>query len=239
MTTSSAKRHFPYQHPRFGTKNKPAAISSWRSTVYHWWWYCLKRNCDYLACCESGGVGPLAKLYGDFGDVRGDSFKDWWSENDRGTRLFAEPVVNRTVRVMQAGELVEDDAEILTLSLPLNLPKRFLNKRVREILSKTHVRKRGQLTARESRATYRVKHPPNHKSIEITMAIYDLHIANPHKPQWWLANQVQGVLPKQKLRASDTPATGQDKRRALSAAANRYLKKAREMIANTSKGKFV
>ena len=181
----------------------------------------------------------MGKLYEDFGDVRGDSFKEWWSDNDRGAILFAEPVVNRTVRVMKPGELVEDDPQILTVSLPLNLPKRFLNKRVKEILAKAHVRKRGQLTARESQAKYRIKQSPNVGSIETAITIYELHAANPDKPQWWLANQVSGVLPKQKLKASDTPAIGQDKRRALASAANRYLKKAREMIANTAKGKFV
>ena len=44
-------------------------------------WAFLKRNKDYLACCQAGGKGSLSKLYADFGDVRGDSFKEWWTSD--------------------------------------------------------------------------------------------------------------------------------------------------------------
>ena len=58
-------RHFPYKSPKFGTKNKPAPKGDWRNTVFYWWWAYLKRNDQYIECCESGGKGKLAKLYAD------------------------------------------------------------------------------------------------------------------------------------------------------------------------------
>lgn len=222
-----------------GPKAVPTTERSWKSSVYYWWWYCLRMNKAYLACCERGGVGALASLYADFGDVRANDFRTWWMENDRGARLFAEPVIDKTVRALAAGEVVDDSAVILTVALPLALPKRFLLKRVRELLAASHTRKRGQLIARESGATYKVKHPPNVDAIEIAVKVYELHLAYPDKPQWWLTNQLQRVLPNQKLKPSDTPAEARDKRRALSVAANRYIKNAKNMIANTGKGEFV
>lgn len=196
-------------------------------------------NKAYLACCERDGGGALANLYADFGDVRTNDFRSWWMDGDRGACLFAEPVVDKTVRALLAGETVDDSAAILTIALPLALPKRFLLKRVRELLAASHTRKRGQLIARESGALYRVKHPPNVDAIEIAIRVYELHLDNPDKPQWWLANQLPRILPNQKLKPSDTAHEARDKRRALSVAANRYIKAAEKMIANTGKGEFV
>jgi hypothetical protein len=232
-------RHFPYPHPKMGAKAAPTTERSWRTSVYYWWWYCLRMNKAYLACCERGGTGALTGLYADFGDVRNNDFRSWWMENDRGASLFAEPVVDKTVRILAAGEIVEDSAAVLTIALPLALPKRFLLRRTRELLSAYHTRKRGQLIARESGAIYRVKHPPNVDSIEIAIRVYELHLDNPDKPQWWLANQLPRILPNQKLKPSDTAHEARDKRRALSVAANRYIKAAKKMIANTGKGEFV
>ena len=103
-TNSVRTRHFPYKSPRFGTKNKPAPKSAWQNTVYYWWWAYLKRNADYIACCESAGKGKLASLYADFGDVRGEDFKAWWTfkvdGEDRGAYLFAEPSVESSVKVL-------------------------------------------------------------------------------------------------------------------------------------------
>jgi hypothetical protein len=74
---SNQTRHFPYQHPTFGTDKRPKPESAWQKSIYYWWWAYLKRNMEYLECCENNGEGKLANLYADFGDVRGDDFKEW------------------------------------------------------------------------------------------------------------------------------------------------------------------
>jgi hypothetical protein len=57
-----------------------------------------KRNADYIACCDSGGKGKLASLYLDFGDVRGEDFKAWWTfkinGEDRGAYLSPSQASN-------------------------------------------------------------------------------------------------------------------------------------------------
>src|SRR5262249_16591704 len=95
--TRPYRRNFPYQSPTFGTKKHP---KSGKDSVYYWWWEYLRRNPQYRKTCESGGLGPLADLYKDFGDVRNDNFKAWWKENDRGAMLFARPPAEVSVRVL-------------------------------------------------------------------------------------------------------------------------------------------
>ncbi len=131
---SSIPKHFPYKHPLFGTKSQPKDGSN---SVYYYWWAFLKRSKEYNACCESGGKGKLSKLYSDFGDVRGNDFKKWWNDSDKGVRLFAEPK-NETVTVLKGGERVAESLGTLTLSLPLNLPKKLLLQCCKVLLGKVH-----------------------------------------------------------------------------------------------------
>ena len=68
----------------------PRPIEDQQQSPYYWWWAYLRRSEAYLKCCEQGGKGKLAKLYTDFGDVREDNFKKWWTTNDLGAKLFGE-----------------------------------------------------------------------------------------------------------------------------------------------------
>src|SRR5262249_29513954 len=96
-------RHFPYKNPVFGTKNRPNPERAWRKSEYYWGWEYLGRKPKYLKPCQSGGRGRMAALYRDFGDVRKDDFKAWWTEKDRGAELFAEPPVDKSVHVVTQG----------------------------------------------------------------------------------------------------------------------------------------
>ena len=105
MGKRPAQRHFPYQHPTFGTDKNPKPVSAWKDSLYYWWWAYLRKNTDYIRCCESGGEGSMAEIYKDFGDVRGESFKVWWTEEGRGVRLFADPRSEESFRLLDEGEL--------------------------------------------------------------------------------------------------------------------------------------
>ena len=97
-------RHFPYQHPTFGTDKKPKTPRNWEDTVYYLWWAYLKRNEDYLKTCEAKGKGKLSALYKDFGDVRGDDFKRWWNEDERGANLFSNPITEDRISLLSNGD---------------------------------------------------------------------------------------------------------------------------------------
>ena len=158
--TNRPIRHFPYQHPTFGTKNRPTSERSWKRSVYYWWWAYLKRSHEYLACCEAGGKGKLATLYKDFGDVRGDDFKAWWREGDRGATLFAEPAVEVSVRILNKGDAITDPAKGLSVYLPLNLPNGFLVKRVKDLLNAIRKGKRGVQYGRADKSNAKYKFEP-------------------------------------------------------------------------------
>jgi hypothetical protein len=81
-----------FKHPLFRAK-KTASGVSWENSIYYLWWEFLRRHDGYKHTCKNGGKGKYAKLYEDFADVHGGSFKDWWTKAARGVRLFAEPVM--------------------------------------------------------------------------------------------------------------------------------------------------
>jgi hypothetical protein len=239
-------RHFPYKSPRFGTKHRPAPIGAWRNTVYYWWWAYLKRNADYIACCDSGGKGKLAKLYSDFGDVREDDFKAWWTfkvdGEARGAYLFAEPSVESSVKVLSTSEKAPNASEVLTVSLPLTFPKRFLERRFKELLAEAHQGKRGVQLARSSKAKYTFKGQPNIPALEQGLMVYDAlkeaEGIKPKKPQWVIAEELKIIPLEARLKKSDTVQDGHDKKNVMTAIVGRYKKRVAEAIELTALGKF-
>ena len=234
-------RHFPYQHPTFGRINKKRHPDSWKRTVYYWWWSYLKRNQDYLKCCDTGGKGKLSALYKDFGDVRSDDFQKWWFEDERGAKLFSEPLVESTVRVLEKGDVVSG-GDLLTVVFPLSLPKRHLKKRLNELLIKYHMGKSGIQQAKSSKSKYQFQGQPNFGGLERALKVYDhleeLKLKGIKKPQWRVAMDLNIVEDEYRVHRTDTPKTAEDKRRVLTAIVGRLKKKATDSVRNTSKGLF-
>jgi hypothetical protein len=137
-------RHFPYQHPTFGTKSNPAESSRITRSIYYWWWEFLRRHEGYKQTCEGRGEGQYATLFTDFGDVHAADFREWW--NRYGAELFAEPPLHHSVHILRPGEPAVNlaDPQLLVVVFPLSLPKRHLRQRFSAILKKHHIRKRGQ-----------------------------------------------------------------------------------------------
>lgn len=232
----TVSRHFPYEHPTFGTEKRPKPESAWQKSIYYWWWEYLKRNTEYIECCQSGGKGNLAELYKDFGDIRDVSFKTWWAANDRGANLFAEPILEHNVRLLETGEIVQNQDASITIAVPLNLPKRFLNKKLREILSEHHTGKKGHQFAKKSRAKYKVQGQPNIPGIKQTLAVYDFWLDHPELTLWEIGNQLPRFMMNNKIKPKDLNKT--DKMNRLAAAVSRYIKKAKKSIKSTSNGLF-
>jgi hypothetical protein len=240
MKTKSANkpRHFPYQHPTFGSKNNRKSSAQWKDSVYYWWWLFLKRNQDYLKCCDNNGGGDLAKLYSDFGDVRGNDFMLWWRTDEKGANLFAEPVAEDNIRLLETGDLAVDDKTTITISVPLNLPKKFLNARFREIVAKRHTGERGKQYAKQSKARYRVQGQPKCPSLERLLEVYDAIKAvegrTPKIPYWEIANP---LFEKQLRYVRGDPGC-EDKLIRLNSAMSRYKRQAEAAIRNVAKGIF-
>lgn len=227
-------RHFPYKHPTFGTKSRPKPESAWKCSVYYWWWEYLRRNVDYQIASTSADKGKFAALFDDFGAL-GDDFQAWWRVH--GVHLFAEPPAEDSVKVLEQGEIVPNGT--LTITFPLNLPKKHLEKRFKELLMKEHQGKRGRQMAKLSQARYRFKGQPNLHAIELGLRVYDHRIKNPGMPLWQVGNTLENFLPLQKIRKTDTPAQITDKKNALAATVCRYIKRVEKNIQHAGEGTFL
>ena len=98
------QRHFAFHHPLFRSK-KTSKGNWWEDSVYYLWWEFLRRHDGYKETCEKGGKGKYAKLYDDFGNVHECSFREWWTKDDRGARLFSEPPLPSTVTVLTSKDV--------------------------------------------------------------------------------------------------------------------------------------
>lgn len=207
----------------------------------------MRRNHDYLACCENGGKGPLERLYKDFGDVRDDSFKKWWTEDGRGGNLFAE---NRgALKLMELEDKQQwDDAwskdEVLILAVPLTSSKRYLQSRFARILKKRHpTEKPGRPMKRlsESNANYPLERNYTIRNLETTLMVYDEYMKykdqKPKVPLWKIGENL--TLIKTSM---TTPDMSQNERQvfrnSMGASVKRYITNAERMIANTALGRF-
>lgn len=242
------KVRFLADAPNFGTKNNPAKLSLQTRSPYYWWWVYLRRNEDYLKCCENGGKGKYAKLYKDFGDVREDNFKTWWKE--KGVELFSEK------HVSEGGDMVlmelTDKSQwnetwtgdkVLVVAMPLTSSKRYLQSRFNALLKKRHTTKRGRQykTFEESSANYPLAKNYTIRNLETTLAVYDEYLK--HKGQvpkvpYWKIGQSMRLVPSAMTTDSMSMNERQVYRNVMGASVKRYITNAEKMIANAALGKF-
>jgi len=187
---SSPPRHFAFPHPIFGSRTAPS--DNWQSSVYYLSWEFLRRHDGYKKTCENGGKGKYAKLYADFGNVHDVTFKDWWTKEDRGAPLFAEPSFPSSLVISpnEIGRLAPEweSGDVLFFVIPLKLPKLRIRKRFEKVLSKHHTRRRGQRTFGESIASYPIKHRPTIRSLQRYLNVYDFKVQHPELT-WWKIGQ--------------------------------------------------
>jgi hypothetical protein len=236
------RRHFIFKHPLFRSSETATGIP-WQKSVYYLWWEFLRRNAGYKRTCDMGGVGPGARLFADFGDVHSKGFKEWWSEGDRGARLFAEPAAPLTVSRMSRQDLTDllpnwDDKTTLIVAIPLSFPKRFIEQKIADILKSHHKRKRGQRLLGGSRALYPVRAQFNFHSMKVALDVFDLRERRPDLTLWQLAQELRFTqsLSKEELKLGGSSAV--DKRAVMSAIAYRKIKQAELLIEGVGRGVF-
>ncbi len=231
-------RHFPYQHPTFGTDKRPAPSSKWKESIYYWWWEYLRRHSGYKRTCRQGGKGRYAKLYEDFGDIHSCEFKAWWKE--RAVALFSEPKKEKLFAVIE-GQIDQDDIDnpnLLFIQVPLNLPIRNLTQRFATLMKHHHGGKRGIRHARSSHAKYPVIGQPNINALMNTLKVYDYRQAHPELKLWEVAlvlDQFKSFKPNTN---PELKLDGHNEKNLMTATVSRYLKKAEAMILNAGQGRF-
>lgn len=231
-------KHFPYQHPTFGRANKPKTPRNWEDTVYYWWWEYLSRNDDYIETCVQNGTGKCAKLYADFGDIRNKTFKEWWSENDRGATLFANRDSKDTLRVVEKHEIESLASDRILLSLPLDLPMKHLVNRFRKLVGDIHKGAKGKKYAKSINAKYKFEGQPNIKALKLGLYVYDLAKANPDKSKWEIAMMIPDFQSNNRIIDGERGGIVVDKKNRLSATIGRYIKRTSDAIECAGKGEF-
>ena len=243
------KSHFLAKHPLIGTKNKPSALYLQERSPYYGWWAYLRRNEKYLACCTKGGLGPLASLYADFGDVRNDDFRAWWGGSlQRGAHLFAEERIEQGLRELerQSDWLPQwPNAEVLVVAVDMHYGRRKLQQLFAKLLQTQHTGKRGRKSMRtaESTARYPLYRNVSQHNLREMLGAYDAWKANEvlpkdqRRPMWAVGQSIKLVVSAMPEKG-DTKYITTNKRSVMSVALSRYVRNAKLIIANTALGQF-
>lgn len=240
--TSHLARGFAARHPLFSKKESATGIW-WESSAYYLWWEYLRRHEGYRRTCLKGGKGQFAKLYSDFGDVHATSFKEWWTEGQRGARLFAEPLAPTAVTALsdeEARQLIDQgrDDSTLLVAIPLTYGRRQIAKALNKLLDQHHSGRRGIKSVTKSNALYPLNHAPDAYALKVTLDCYDLKRANPKMPLWQIAQEV-GV--SRSLTAAELREGGQaayDKKLSMTSGVSRKLRHAAAIIDGVGRGVF-
>lgn len=227
-------RHFQFQHPIFVGCKKRDLRPNWNETVYYCWFEYLKRNTDYLTLLDSGSDSEICR---DFGDPRNKTFREWWTENNRGAYLFAEPESDKVIK-LNGGDVVTDNPNYLTISFPMTLPREFLKKKLDRFLDDHHNGKAGFRSSLVSNAKYSFKGQPNIKTLKEDLEIYDVYINNPEGDLFELCRVLEWVeYPDKSDKKNHATDYGINKAR-LNAHLKRKLNRAITAIQATSQGSF-
>lgn len=236
---------FKAQHPVFGRGKKQLGVSYQQRSPYYWWWEFLRRNDDYAACCSAGGLGNLAELYADFGDVSNDNFKDWWAGH--GFRLFAEKA--KPVKLAELDAPSDWDSSwtkdaVMVVAVPLDIPKRNLQGFFARLLKERHGGKRGRKALSDSDASnarYPLRRNVSIHTLRIQLAVYDAVLAARASDKKITLAQIGErlkLVPKTNKRTEGEVMDAAKRRAVLAATVSRHFKDAQRIIANTSKGQF-
>ena len=239
-------KRFPYVPPQFG---KGAA---WKvrvkKSVYYWWFEYLKENSDYRETCRNNGEGPGQKIYGHFGDVHKTDFKTWWMDRMRGMELFADLSFTARPNVVVPEEL-EGKTNLgyrnsIFIEVPMRGSKRYLIKKINEMVRMHHPGRRGIQLARDTKALYVPTGALSVKTLERDLFAYRLKQSSPRLTLWQIAciaPESSRLVMRHKATIQDTKSTEQSLREAkqqLGEYANRWIRQAKKRIASTLEGKF-
>jgi hypothetical protein len=241
------RKQFFAQYPLIGTKLKPAAVHLQQRSPYYWWWQYLRRNSDYMACCERGGKGALASLYKDFGDVRSDNFRSWWgAPNNKGDYLFAEQPISISVQKIDASQATcVMGNDVMLVAVNLQLGRRHLQKKFADLLQREHKGKRGRKSLQTAATTARY---PLHRnftqhSLKQMLMAYDAVTENQSLPteqqlKLWQIGESLRLVPTAMPHKWDNHYDVRKKHATMTMTVSRYVKQARAIIANTARGEF-
>ena len=241
-------RYFLAKHPLLGTKNKPAILKLQERSPYYWWWAYLKRNSDYIACCERGGKGKLASLYADFGDVRRDEFRYWWgAPSNKGAYLFLEQPLELSVQKIDTQQEWDDrwGDNVMVVAVNLDMGRRKLQKQFANLLQYESFSKRGRKSMSKTMSSSRY---PLHRNfttsnLKVMLDVYDKVTANNLLPKeqrlylWQIGESIR-LVPTAMPHKWDNVYDTRKKHNTMTMSVSRFYSNACAIVANTANGQF-
>lgn len=244
------RRRYLAARPVVGTDQRPASLHLQQRSPYYWWWAYLKRNSDYIDCCNRGGAGKLARLYRDFGDVRSDDFRDWWlGDYERGPRLFAEEPFDLRLKVVTIKDLFNqdwaDNEKVAFFAVNMTIGRRKLQQLFAAALARHHTGRRGRVAVGDTASTakYSLYRNVSQHNLRSMLETYDAWLENAalptaqRVPQWAIGESIR-LVANAMPRPRDTAAERTAKHSVMSTAVSRYIKQAKAIIANVAAGEF-
>jgi hypothetical protein len=211
---------------------------------YYWWWEYLRRNKDYLECCQNKGKGKLSELYKDFGDIRGESFREWWRV--KAVSLFAEKQSDIRVGEIQSKDEIPNEwnkEDLMILKISLGMDKKSIKKIFNQILKERHSTERGRPVKKFGKST--AKYPINQNytidNLRIGLEVYDLYKSTREgdkKLKLWEIGVAKRLLADSMPEPKDTNGEKLIKRNRMAATVGRYIKQAEGRVENVGKGVF-
>lgn len=206
-----------------------------KRSVYFYWWAFLRENEDYMACCDAGGSGSMQQLYADFGDVRGDSFMDWWRAG--GRLLFCEPPEEPiTTYLSPPTDQISQDRVLLSVPVTGDLERTMaeMRKILREAFEyerRRRIREEGAVDA-FSRANYPVFKKPVLTALHERLIVHQAKKENPNASLYEIG-KMTGVAQRTAGVEGDA-----EHRNVVGASVSRSLKEAKALIYNVGSGRF-
>ena len=211
-----------------------------KKTPIYWWFLTLQASDEYVLCCRNQGKGKLANLYKDFGDVDEKSFAQWWT--NQGRKIFAERKKLKRVEVIDERHQLERlsiHEDRLIIEVPLTLRRQTAIRQIGKALQKAY-ESRDPVDIWEQSTAKRqiIKSKIRMTTIEMLLRVWQIRNEYPA-----LNNYEIGLKAKIDLDILARTTDGDQlddalERRRMTIAVSRYLKQAKNLIANAEKGIF-
>ena len=230
-------KHIPQRVRR--SFDSAGEVRAARNTPIYWWYQCLRASDEYRICCEKSGHGPLLPTYLDFGDVFKDDFSMWYMK--RGRKIFAETKpFKKVIAFENRRELEEIQAkpDSLVLQIPLNVRKQTVMRQIGRILKKAYEGREIDIWAQSTAKRQVIKSRVKMKTVELLLKVHEIRNANLTATNYQIGLMAGIELD---ILARDTSGMVYDdalERRRMTFAVSRYLKQAKQLIANAERGVF-
>ena len=229
MIDGSLRRRMPFQEE----------LDKARQSYGYWWFRCLQASDDYLACCRNEGIGSLADIYADFGNVDGANFGSWWMKI--GRRLFAEEQpLGEVKQIASEDDLdrlrIKDDR--LILEVPLKIRKITAIRQINKLLKAAHANQTVDIWAASTARRQRIKSKVRMATVELLLKLHSLRKRHPEMKLYEIGARA-GIVLDLMARTTNGEMINQDiEKRRMTIAVSRYLKQAKHLIDNAAMGVF-